>query len=292
MSQPIAGDGTSPTRPRAVPATRFEQHDVSVLGVRLRYIDEGPRDAPTTLLIIPGHTARIEGFDEVVPLLAATHRVLVLDLPGSGYADKPVRSYDLTLYEDALVGFLDALGVGEAVPVGGSLGGNLVLRLGHRFPERFPRLVVWAPGSAWKAKPLVAAVVRRWFGRRMFWPVVRIQSRYWYEPSFPGRAQGLAETFTYYRDVMGPGFVAMYFGLAADQVGHSLFDIAPAIRQRTLLLWGDQDHGGGMGKGVARLHDLLPDNQLLVFPGARHSIEAEIPAELSAAILEFLDRTG
>ena len=28
------------------------------------------------------------------------------------------------------------------------LGGNLVLRLGHRYPERFERLAPWAPGSA------------------------------------------------------------------------------------------------------------------------------------------------
>jgi len=114
--------------------------------------------------------ARIEGFDAVVPVLAAEHRVLVLDLPGSGYSDKPVLRYDLRLYEDALVGFLDALGVERAVPVGGSLGGNLVLRLGHRFPDRFERLVVWAPGSAWPARPRIARLVRRSFGRRLLHP--------------------------------------------------------------------------------------------------------------------------
>ncbi len=288
----LAGDGTSPTRPRSVPETAFEQHDVIVGGVRLRYIDEGPRGAATTLLVIPGHTARIEGFDAMVPILAGEHRVLVLDLPGSGYSDKPVLHYDLRLYEDALVGFLDELGVERAVPVGGSLGGNLVLRLGHRFPERFGRLVVWAPGSAWPVKPRTARFVRRWLGRRAFWPSVRIQSRYWYSPDFPGRAQALEETFTYYRDVLGPGFVAMYWGLAADQLQRSLFDLAPDIEQPTVLLWGDQDHGGGMGKGVARLHQLLPSNELVVFPGARHSLEAEIPAELAEAILTFLRRTA
>jgi pimeloyl-ACP methyl ester carboxylesterase len=242
--------------------------------------------------VIPGHTARIEGFADVVPLLAERHRVLVLDLPGTGASDKPDRPYDLRLYEDVLVAFLDHLGVDRAIPVGGSLGGNLVLRLAHRFPDRFPRLVLWAPGGAWKARPRAAAFLHRAvangpLGRPLFWPSVRIQSRYWYAQDFPDRDRHLAETFAYYRQVMAPGFVRMYWGIAADQIGHSLFAIAPEITQPSLLMWGDQDHGAGMGTGVARLHELIPGNELVVFPGHRHSLEAEIPERLAAHIDAF-----
>jgi pimeloyl-ACP methyl ester carboxylesterase len=283
-----------PTRPVRVPASRYEQRDVGVDGLRIRYIDEGPTEtapATRTLVIIPGHTARLEGFDEMVPVLAEHHRVLVLDLPGSGYSEHPVRSiasYDLRFYEDTIVGFLDVLGVDRAVPVGGSLGGNLVLRLGHRFPDRFPLLCLWAPGGAWKAKPALAALSRKLMGQWSVWPSVRIQSRFWYAKDFPGRQQALDETFSYYREIMGPGFVHMYWGIAADQLAHSLFDIAPSITQPTLLMWGDLDNGAGMGKGVARLHELLPDNTFHVFPGARHSVEAEIPEQLATTITGFL----
>lgn len=262
-------------------------------GIRLRHLDvppsSGAADGPP-LLVIPGHTARIEGFVELVPLLARRRRVLVVDLPGSGESAKPERRYDLRLYEDVLVGYLDHLGIDRAVPVGGSLGGNLVLRLGHRFPERFERLVLWAPGSAWEAKPALAAVTDRLLastalGRALFWPSVRIQSRFWYDAGFPQRQAHLDETFAYYRRVMCPGFVQMYWGMAADQLRRSLFDLAPEIAQPTLLMWGDRDHGANMGAGVARLHELLPNSRLHVFPGRRHSLEAECPAELADAIV-------
>lgn len=281
-----------PDHPITVARTPFAEQRVDIAGIALRYIDEGPRAAPVTLLVIPGHTARIEGFDAMVPALAQQHRVVVVDLPGSGYSEKPERQYTLRLYEDTLVGLFDALGLDGVVPVGGSLGGNLVLRLGHRFPDRVRRLVAWAPGSVWPARPRLARLVRRRCGQRAFWPSVRIQSRFWYSSDFPGRAAALDETFAYYREVCSPGFVQMYWGLAADQLEYSLFDLAPAIEQPTLLLWGDQDHGGGMGKGVARLHDLLPNDELVVFEGARHSLEAEIPDRLAAEILGFLARTA
>ena len=270
----------------------LEPRWAEVAGLRLRYVDTHPADAPDglALLVIPGHTARIDGFEAMLPLLAAERRVVICDLPGSGESEKPDRRYDLRSYEDVLVAFLDHLGIRQAVPVGGSLGGNLVLRLGHRFPERFPRLVLWAPGSAWKAKPVVAWLTDHVIGSRLlrrplFWPVVRVQSRFWYADDHPGKQRELDETFAYYRRVMCGGFLAMYWGMAADQLRRSLFDLAPEVHQPTLLMWGDQDHGAGMGRGVARLHELLPDNRLHVFPGRRHSLEAECPAELAARVL-------
>ena len=262
---------------------------VTVLGLRLRIGDTGrPDDAEgPPLLVIPGHTARIEGFDELAEYLPARRRLVVVDLPGCGESDRPDRHYDLRFYEDVLVALLDELGIEQAVPVGGSLGGNLVLRLGHRFPDRFPELVLWAPGGAWRAHPRAGRWVGR-LGRAAFWPSVWVQSRFWYDRSFEGRERELAATFAYYRTIMGPGFVRMYWGIAGDQVAHSLFDIAPAIRQRTLLMWGDRDHGARMGDGVAELGRLLPNHRFVIFPGARHSIETEIPELLGRTIVEFL----
>ena len=281
------------TRPEAVRTTPFPQRDARVLGLRVRYVDVGPTDAGTPalpLLLIPGHTSRVEEYDGLVPVLARRHRVVVLDYPGSGFAEKPDREYSLALYEGVSTALLDQLGIGRAHLAGGSLGGNLVLRLGHRYPDRFERLAPWAPGSAWQASPRVGRALRALRGYPLFWPIVWIQSRYWYGKDWPGRDAALADTFAYYREVMGPGFVRMYFEMAADQVERSLFPIAPAIRQPVWLGWGDQDDGAGMGAGVAKLAELLPRCELRVFPGARHSLAAEIPAELAGAIEEFLTR--
>jgi pimeloyl-ACP methyl ester carboxylesterase len=282
----------SASRPLRARATPFEQRDIEVLGLRIRYIDVGP-DAPGAsglpLLLIHGHTSRIEEYDDLVPHFARHHRVLVCDLPGCGYSDKPHQHpYSLKLYEDVLLGFLDRLGIGAAYIGGGSLGGNLVLRLGHRVPDRFSRLVAWAPAGAWKPAPIAGRLMRMLGGSVLFWPAVWGQSRFWFEKSWPGREAALREAFAYYREVHCRGFQRMYWEVAADQIEQSHFAYAHEIQQPTLLAWGDRDHGMNMGEGVKRLSELMPQARLQVFEGARHSLANEIPEKLARAANDFL----
>jgi pimeloyl-ACP methyl ester carboxylesterase len=277
--------------------TPFAQHDVDVHGMRIRYIDVGPTDrdaaAAPPLLLLHGHTSRIEEYDDFVPHLAKTHRVIVPDLPGCGYSDKPNRAYSLQLYEDTVLGFLDELDVRECRIAGGSLGGNLTLRLGHRIPDRFPMLAAWAPAGAWHPTRWLAdagKTIGRATGRLLFWPFVWVQSRYWYEARWPKRNEMLRDQFAYFREVMSPAFARMYFEVAFDQFMHSHYAYAKQISQPTLLAWGDRDHGLNMGEGVKKLATMIPNSELRVFAGARHSLANEIPEELGRACAEFFAR--
>ncbi len=295
----FAVQGTAPgagprLRPLRVRATKYEQRDATVLGdVRLRYIDVRPdaeRGPPVVLL--HGIASRLEEYEQLVDGLRAGRRVIVMDLPGNGYSDKPDGPYTLALLEDATLDLLDHLAVTRADLAGGSLGGNLVLRLGHRVPGRFRRLVAWSPAGAWRPMRVLGALGHLLAPLHatpgLFWPVVWVQSRYWYHPAWSGRRSALAEAFEHYREIHGPPFVRMYFDLAREQVTTSLFPIAPAIAQPTLLLWGDADHALGMGDGMKRLAALLPDARLRVVPGARHSLAIEVPEQLAREVDAFL----
>ncbi|HEY8038165.1 MAG TPA: alpha/beta hydrolase [Polyangiaceae bacterium] len=276
-----------------VRATRHEQRDATVLGdLRLRYVDVRPAGSESgpPLVLLHGIASRIEEYEELVERLHPRRRVIVMDLPGNGYSDKPARPYTLALLEDAVLGLLDHLVVDQADLAGGSLGGNLVLRLGHRAPGRFRRLVPWAPAGAWEPMRVLGALAGLWLraGTTFFWPVVWVQSRFWYHSAWQGRKAALLEAFEHYREIHGPSFVRMYFELAREQVMTSLFPIAPAIAQPTLVLWGDRDHALGMARGVKRLVSLLPDARLSVLPGARHSLASETPDEVARQVDRFL----
>jgi tRNA(adenine34) deaminase len=61
-------------------------------GLRLAYVDEGPRDAAQTYVCLHGTTGWGHQYRQMVPpLLAAGHRVLVPDLLGYGRSDKPKK---------------------------------------------------------------------------------------------------------------------------------------------------------------------------------------------------------
>lgn len=280
-------------RPQRAPATSHEQRDITVLGMRLRYVDVAPTAGTASgappLLLAHGHSSRIEEYEALLPHLRAGRRVLVPDLPGSGYSDKPDREYSLRLFEDTLLGFLDALEVREAHVGGGSLGGNLALRLAHREPDRFPRVAAWAPAGAWHPSPgwqRFARTARH--ARWAFFPSLYIQSRFWYSPKWEGRQAALEAAWKYYREVYGPGFHRMYWDIGHDQARTSLFPLAPEIRQPVWLGVGDQDHGLDMFEGVKRLSAMLPDVRLTIYEGARHSLANEIAATLGADVDAFL----
>ena len=278
------------TRPQAVSRTRFAERDVVVNGLRLRMIDEGPRDAEVVLLL-PGHTSRIEEYEALVPTLSARLRVIVFDFPGSGYSDRPDRRYTLGLYEETIVGVMDSLGIATAHLAGGSQGGNLAIATAARYPSRFKRLAAWSPASNWPAKPLAADAGEALFACYLtFWPVVKVQSTYWMRPDSPGREASLRATFAYYDEVMGPGFIRMYWGIAFDTVRRSLWDVAARVPHPTLLLWGTSDTTPYMSEGIARLDELMPRAEVRAFEGAPHSLAIENTSELGAAVVEFLTR--
>jgi pimeloyl-ACP methyl ester carboxylesterase len=278
-------------RPIRAPVTAHEQRDVSVLGMRLRYVDVpaiGEISGPP-LLLAHGHSSRIEEYEAILAHLRVGRRVLVPDLPGSGYSEKPDREYTLRLFEDTLLGFLDAMGVREAHLGGGSLGGNLALRLAHREPDRFARVAAWAPAGAWVPSPgwqrfSRAARHAKW----AFFPSLWIQSRFWYSPSWEGRHAALEGAWSYYREVYGPGFHRMYWDIGHDQARTSLFPLAGDIRQPVWLGVGDQDHGLDMFRGVQKLATMIPGARLTIYEGARHSLANEIAEKLARDVDAFL----
>lgn len=83
--------------------------------------------------------------------LGQHHRVIALDLPGHGESARPsdpVATYCLPGYADIVVGVAQALGVENAVFVGWSLGGHIVLEASPRLPRAAGFLIYGTPPIA------------------------------------------------------------------------------------------------------------------------------------------------
>jgi haloalkane dehalogenase len=114
-------------------------------GLRVHYLDEGPREATETVLLLHGEPSWSYLYRTMVPVLAdAGLRVVVPDLVGFGRSDKPAERADYSYarhVEWMRAALFDELDLSGLTLVGQDWGGLVGLRLVAEHPERFRQVV-------------------------------------------------------------------------------------------------------------------------------------------------------
>jgi haloalkane dehalogenase len=127
-----------------LPGFPFSPHYVTVGdGLRVHYVDEGPRGAPPVLML-HGEPSWSYLYRKMIPIVAgAGHRVVAPDLVGFGRSDKPTRREDYTYqrHVDWMRGLLEGLDLRGITLVCQDWGGLIGLRLAAEHPDRFARIV-------------------------------------------------------------------------------------------------------------------------------------------------------
>lgn len=115
-------------------------------GVRTRYLEAGPADAPVVLML-HGTAGSLENFCANIADYARQFRVVAIDMLGCGLTDKPGFDYLIKDYAQHARAFLDAMGIAQACVVGVSLGSWVGAALALAHPQRVRRLVMVAPAG-------------------------------------------------------------------------------------------------------------------------------------------------
>lgn len=149
MSGSIHALRTDDRRFDGLPGYPFAPHYIETLsgyeGLRVHYLDEGPRDAAVTFLCLHGQPAWSYLYRKMIPVFAgAGHRVIAPDLLGFGRSDKPVDDtvYSFAFHRGMLRALIEALDLRNIALVCQDWGGILGLTIPPDMPERFTRLVV------------------------------------------------------------------------------------------------------------------------------------------------------
>jgi haloalkane dehalogenase len=111
--------------------------------LRVHYLDEGPQDGETVLLL-HGEPSWAYLYRTMIPhLTAAGLRAVAIDLVGFGRSDKPAHRADYTYqtHVDWIWAAIEAIGLDAVTLVGQDWGGLIGLRLVGEHPERFARVV-------------------------------------------------------------------------------------------------------------------------------------------------------
>lgn len=124
----------------------MQEHFVSVDGHKIRYLRAGSSER--TLVLIHGLGASAERWELVLPYFSKNFTVIVPDLIGFGYSDKPYVDYTIEFFTVFLRSFLDAIGIGRASVIGSSLGGQIAAEYVAKNPTTTEKLVLVSPAGA------------------------------------------------------------------------------------------------------------------------------------------------
>ena len=195
---------TPETRFDGIPDYPFEPKYFQVDGLRMHYIDEGPREASPVLLLHGEPSWSFLYRHMIARLVAEGHRAVAPDLIGFGKSDKPTQQDDYTVdrhvrWVGALV---EALNLDDITLFGQDWGSTIGLRLASENEARFSRIVIgngllaaetgvetkrgvirlWQAFTRWSPWIPVGQIVSRSSGRALTGAEVRA-----YDAPFPSR---------------------------------------------------------------------------------------------------------
>ncbi len=144
---------TPDARFEGLPGFGYAPHYVDDLpgyeGLRVHYVDEGPKDASHVFLCLHGQPSWSYLYRKMIPVFAATGaRVIAPDWLGFGRSDKPVDDgvYTFSFHRQMMLAFVERLDLRGITLVVQDWGGLLGLTLPHEAPERYARLIIMNTG--------------------------------------------------------------------------------------------------------------------------------------------------
>lgn len=127
-----------------LPGYNFAPNYAEIDGLRMHYVDEGPKDGGVVLML-HGQPSWSYLYRKMIPSIAAAgHRAIAPDMIGMGKSDKPValtaHTYDQ--HCEWIWKFIETQGLENITLFCQDWGGVIGLRLVGEHPERFARVVV------------------------------------------------------------------------------------------------------------------------------------------------------
>ena len=135
---------TPESRFENLPGYEFAPNYVDVDGLRMHYVDEGPRDADVALLLHGEPSWSYLYRHMIPPLRDAGLRVVAPDLVGFGRSDKPAKKADYSYAQHVawMKGFIEALDLEEITLFCQDWGSLIGLRVAAENEQRFARIAL------------------------------------------------------------------------------------------------------------------------------------------------------
>jgi len=272
-------------------ATEFKLYYLNANGIKTRVLEAGQGDP---LILLHGTGGHIEAYARNVKGLSQYFRVIVIDMVGHGYTDKPDRPYGIDVYSEHLLGVIQALGLKKVLLSGESLGGWVAAWFTAHYPGYVKALMLNTPGNV-NSKPevmqrlkesTIKAVIEannENVKKRLEWlmydksqvtdELVQIRYNIYTQPEYKRAVYNIV-----YLQEMEPRKKFIW-----DPSWCSKIDVP------TLICWTDHDPTATVEEGQV-IKEMIPHSEFIVIEGAGHWPQWEKVEEFNKVTIEFFKK--
>jgi pimeloyl-ACP methyl ester carboxylesterase len=271
-----------------------EHRHETVRGIRIHYAEAGAGDP---LVLLHGWPQHWWMWRDLIGPLAERFHVIVPDLRGHGWSDKPRGSYRKSELAEDVVALLDALGLERIRLAGHDWGAITSVLVATSRPERVERLVAMSVPHPWQRRPDPVALAATSYQLVLSGPWGRfaIQHGFMRQMLKMGRSIGsfsageieMYEAIQREDDAVAAS-VRMYRTFLTREMSSWLRGGFVPARLTVPTLWLVGEHDILARRADDGYRDHADDMTLEQIPGANHFMPEEMPERIAERMLHFL----
>ncbi|WP_428327078.1 alpha/beta fold hydrolase [Nitrosopumilus sp.] len=269
--------------PIIVEAKLVNEKFLQIDGHKIRYLESG--NSEKTLVLIHGLGASAERWEQVMPIFAEKFRVVIPDLIGFGYSDKPLADYTIDFFSDFLGKFMQTANIESPYLIGSSLGGQISAEYTASHQNDVDKLILVSPSGVMKqSTPALDAYIMA-----ALYPNEQNAKNAFELMEGSGESVDQRIVSSFIERMQLPNaklaFMSTILGLKNAEV---ITKKLPSILTQTMLIWGTDDP-------VIPIHHAddfvssLKDCRFVRMDGCGHTPYVQDPRAFSEKVLDFLD---
>ncbi|MDR4512526.1 MAG: alpha/beta hydrolase [Nitrososphaeraceae archaeon] len=252
----------------------------------IRFIDtygsKGNKPDDKSILLLHGLGGSLERWSKVIPFFSNNYRLIIPDIVGFGYSDKPHVEYSIEFFIKFIENFIQALNIDNLYVIGSSFGGLLALEFAIKFPKKVNKLVLLSPAGMMNR---VTPTLNLYISAALYPTFYNVATAY-YEMVYDPRSVTEASI----RDFIN----RMSLNNAKYAFMSTLISLKnnPDLKDRlkinipTLLIWGKDDQL--MPLKYAKDFK-IPNSKLVIFNNCGHYPHVEKVEEFNKTVFQFLN---
>ena len=109
------------------------------MDIKLNFIEQGQGQP---MILLHGNGENCDYFEHQIPFFSQDYHVIAIDTRGHGQSPRGEKPFTIKQFAEDLHDFMDEKGIGKAILLGFSDGGNIALTFALKYPERVDKMIV------------------------------------------------------------------------------------------------------------------------------------------------------